>query len=149
VLPGVVDSNSFIKLSFPFCDSDILYTYIYFCSPEYTLKYKQIEISKISMKIDGKIYILRIPVIKNSTFNSTDLLPRAMLIHDLISHCLTTLMLLNRHSQYQRHYHPKNSILYKHSTILPPFIPKIIQRTKHNIYAYTKEYLPPQSIRMY
>jgi hypothetical protein len=27
-LPGVVDSRSFIKLSFPFCGSDILYTYI-------------------------------------------------------------------------------------------------------------------------
>jgi hypothetical protein len=29
VLPGVVDSNSFIKLSFPFCGSDILHTYVY------------------------------------------------------------------------------------------------------------------------
>jgi hypothetical protein len=28
-LPGVVDSNSFIKLSFPFCSSDILHTYVF------------------------------------------------------------------------------------------------------------------------
>lgn len=50
VLPGVVDSNSFIKLSFPFCGSDILHTYVFLYSrTEYTLKYKHINVSSITI----------------------------------------------------------------------------------------------------
>jgi hypothetical protein len=49
MLPGVVDSNSFIKLSFPFCVSDILHTYVFlYSTTEYTLKYKHINASSIT-----------------------------------------------------------------------------------------------------
>lgn len=50
VLPGTVDSNSFIKLSFPFCGSDILYTYVFLYSrTEYTSKYNHTSGSRTTI----------------------------------------------------------------------------------------------------